>query len=101
MGHIVYFYLETFNQCTEFIHNNGIKELYLDANGTQLCFVDNKSDAYVFDPINEVAIAVPDCPDNIDSILWDQNIFERAIFAIHNKSIIVTYIFVKYCVEGK
>lgn len=52
MGHIVYFYLETFNQCTEFIHNNGIKELYLDANGTQLCFIDNKSDAYVFDPIN-------------------------------------------------
>ncbi|XP_014487118.1 PREDICTED: WD repeat-containing protein 19 isoform X1 [Dinoponera quadriceps] len=100
MGHIVYFYLETFNQCTEFIHDNGIKELYLDTNGTQLCFVDNKSDVYVFDPINEAAITVPDCPDNIDGILWDQNIFERAIFAVYNKSNIVTYIFVKYFVEG-
>lgn len=101
MGHIVYFYLETFTQCTEFIHNNGIKELYLDANGTQLCFIDNKSDVYVFDPINEAAIAVPDYPDNIDGILWDQNIFERAIFAVYNKSVIVTYIFVKYFVEGE
>ncbi|XP_071642364.1 WD repeat-containing protein 19 [Temnothorax longispinosus] len=100
MGHIIYFCLETFHQCTEFMHNNGIKELHLDANGIQLCFVDNKSDVYVFDPINEAAIAVPDCPDNIDGILWDQNIFERAIFAVYNKSVIVTYIFVKYFVEG-
>lgn len=100
MGHIVYFYLETFNQSTEYAHSNGITELYPDVNGTQLCFVDSKSDTYVFDPINETAIAVPDCPDNIVGILWDQNIFERAIFAIYNKSIIVTYIFVKYFVEG-
>ena len=101
MGHIIYFCLETFHQCTEFIHNNGIKKLYLDANGVQLCFIDNKLDVYVFDPINEAAIAVPDCPDNIDDILWDQNIFERTIFAVYNKSIIVTYIFVKYFIEGK
>lgn len=73
----------------------------MDANGVQLCFVDNKSDVYVFDPINEAAIAVPDCPDNIDGILWDQNIFERAIFVVYNKSVIVTYIFVKYFIEGK
>lgn len=73
----------------------------MDANGVQLCFVDNKLNTYVFDPINEAAIAVPDCPDNIDGILWDQNIFERAIFAVYNKSVIVTYIFVKYFVEGK
>lgn len=101
MGHIVYFYLETFDQCTEFTHSNGIKELYLDANGTQLCFVDNKSDVYIFDPINDAAVPVPDCPDNIDGILWDQNIFERAVFAVYNKSSIVTYIFVKYFVEGE
>jgi len=90
-----------FNQSSEYVHNNGIKELYPDVNGTQLCFIDSKSDTYVFDPINETVYAVPDCPDNIDGILWDQNIFERAIFAIYSKSIIVTYIFVKYFVEGK
>lgn len=101
MGNIVYFYMETFDQCTEFTHNNGIKELYLDANGTLLCFIDSKSDIYVFDPINETAIVVPDCPDNINGILWDQNIFERGIFAVYNKSVIVTYIFVKYFVKGE
>jgi WD repeat-containing protein 19 len=100
MGHIIYFYLEMFNQSSEYVHNNGIKELYPDVNGTQLCFIDSKSDTYVFDPINETVYAVPDCPDNIDGVLWDQNIFERAIFAIYSKSIIVTYIFVKYFVEG-
>ncbi|KAL2734556.1 WD repeat-containing protein 19-like [Vespula maculifrons] len=101
MGHIIYFYLEAFNKSTEFTHNNGIKNIYLDANGTQLCFIDSKSDVYLYDPINENIIQVPECPEAIEGIIWDQNIFERSIFAIYNKNIIVTYIFIKYFVEGQ
>ncbi|XP_054000054.1 WD repeat-containing protein 19 [Hylaeus anthracinus] len=100
MGHIIYFCLEVFNQCTEYIHNTGIKEIYLDANGTQLCFIDNKSDAYVYSPMQEIVLQIPDCPDYIQGIIWDQNILERNIFAVYNKSIIVTYIFVKYFIKG-
>ncbi|XP_076760750.1 intraflagellar transport protein Oseg6 [Xylocopa sonorina] len=100
MGHIIYFCLEVFNQSTEYIHNNGIKEIYLDANGTQLCFIDSKCDAYMYNPVQETVLQVPDCPDCIQGILWDQNILERNIFAIYNKNIIVTYIFVKYFIEG-
>lgn len=101
MGRIIYFYLEAFSQSTEFLHNNGIRKIYLDANGTQLCFVDDKSDSYVYDPINETVVQIPDCPDSIEGIIWDQNIFERMIFAVYNKHIITTYVFVKYYVEGK
>lgn len=100
MGHIIYFYLEAFNKSTEFTHDNGIQDIYLDANGTQLCFIDNKSDVYLYDPINENIIQVPEPPDSVDGIIWDQNIFERSIFAIYNKNVIVTYIFIKYYVEG-
>ncbi|XP_024939624.1 WD repeat-containing protein 19 isoform X2 [Cephus cinctus] len=100
MGRLTYFYLETFNESTELSHNNGIKQIFLDANGTHLCFIDDKSDVYVYDPINESVIQVPDCPDNVAGIIWDQNIFERSIFAIFNKNIIVTYIFVQYYIEG-
>ncbi|KAF7379168.1 hypothetical protein HZH68_017013 [Vespula germanica] len=66
MGHIIYFYLEAFNKSTEFTHNNGIKNIYLDANGTQLCFIDSKSDVYLYDPINENIIQVPECPETIE-----------------------------------
>ncbi|KAK2581953.1 hypothetical protein KPH14_002396 [Odynerus spinipes] len=101
MGHIIYFYLEAFNKSTEFTHDNGIKNIYLDANGTQLCFIDNKMDVYVYDPVNENIIQVPDCPDSVEGIIWDQNILERSIFAVYNKNVIVTYIFIKYFIEGK
>ncbi|XP_066602951.1 WD repeat-containing protein 19 [Prorops nasuta] len=101
MGRIVYFHLEQFNQSTEFTHNNGIKNIYLDANGTQLCFTDNKADTFIYDPIDESVVQVPvDCPDSTDGIIWDQNILERNVFAIFNKSVIRAYIYVKYFVEG-
>ncbi|XP_012288065.1 WD repeat-containing protein 19 [Orussus abietinus] len=100
MGRIIYFSLEGFNNSTEFSHNTGIRELFLDANGTQLCFIDDKSDVYVYDPINENTFQVPDCPDSIEGIIWDQNLFERAIFGVYNKNVIVSYIFVKHCVDG-
>ncbi|XP_033342026.1 intraflagellar transport protein Oseg6 [Megalopta genalis] len=100
MGHIIYFCLELFNQCTEHIHNNGIKEIYLDANGTQLCFIDNKSDAYMYNPMQEIVFQIPDCPDCMQGIIWDQNILERNIFAVYNKNILITYIFIKYFIEG-
>ncbi|KAG7198199.1 hypothetical protein KM043_005609 [Ampulex compressa] len=100
MGHIVYFCLEVFNQCMEFTHNNGIKEIYLDANGTQMCFIDNEVVVYVYDPVHETVLQVPECPDGIAGIIWDQNLLERHIFAVYNKTVIVTYIFVKYFIEG-
>ncbi|XP_076676074.1 intraflagellar transport protein Oseg6 isoform X2 [Andrena cerasifolii] len=100
MGHIFYFCLEVFNQCTEHVHDNGIKEIYLDANGTQLCFIDNKSDAYVYNPVQETVLPIPDCPDCIEGVIWDENILERNIFALYNKSIIIAYIVVKYFIEG-
>lgn len=100
MGHIIYFCLEAFNQCSEYMHNNGIKEIYLDANGTQLCFVDNKSDVYMYNPAQEIVLQIPDCPDCVEGILWDQNILERNVFAIYNKNSVITYTFVKYFIEG-
>lgn len=101
MGHIIYFCLDAFNQCMEHIHDNGIKEIYLDANGTQLCFVDSKSDVYMYDPAQETILQIPDCPECIQGVIWDQNILERHIFAVYNKRIVITYIFVRYFIEGE
>lgn len=100
LGKIIHFYLQVFNTSTEYSHNNGISQLYLDVNGTQLCFIDEKKDAYIYDPINENIVQVPDCPDSIQGVIWNQNIFEKSIFAIYNKSIIVTYVYSKYHIDG-
>ncbi|KAK0167381.1 hypothetical protein PV327_004788 [Microctonus hyperodae] len=100
MGRIVHFYLQVFNHSTEYSHNNGIKEIYLDTNGTLMCFIDSKNDVFIYDPINENVIQVPDYLDVVDGIIWDQSIYEKSLFGIYNKSVIVAYIFIKYHIEG-
>ncbi|XP_034942725.1 WD repeat-containing protein 19 [Chelonus insularis] len=100
MGRIVYFHIETFNSSTEYSHKSGIKNIYLDANGTIACFIDDKDQVFIHDPVNEKVMQVPEPPDDIEGVIWDQNICERSIFAIYNKLNIVTYIFVKYHIDG-
>lgn len=101
MGNVTYFYLEEFKQAVKFSHNHGIKQVYLDANGSQVSFIDSKLDAYVYDPITEAVLQVPDCPDSAEGIVWDQNLMERYVFAVYNNSIITTYAFIRYHIEGK
>lgn len=100
MGRIVYFYLDVFNNSSEYSHNSGIKNIYMDVNGTNICFIDDKNDIYLYNPVDEKIITVQDCPDSAEGIIWDQNIYESSIFAVYNKYIITTYIFVKYSIEG-
>lgn len=100
MGNVIYFYLEEFKQAVKFSHNHGIKQVFLDANGSQVGFIDSKLDAFVYDPINETVFQVPDCPDSAEGIVWDQNLMERFIFAVYNSSIISTFAFIRYHIEG-
>lgn len=100
MGNIVYYYLEEFKQAIKYSHSHGVKQVYLDANGSQLCFMDNKLDIYVYDPINETIFQAPDCPDSVEGVIWDQNLMERNVFAVYNNNTIATYVFIRYHIEG-
>lgn len=100
MGNIVYFYLEEFKQAVKYSHSSGVKQVFLDANGSQLCFIDSKLDVYLYDPIHETVFQAPDCPDAVEGVIWDQNLMERTIFAVHNSNTITTYVFVRYHIEG-
>lgn len=101
MGHIVYFSLEAFNQSTTYTHTNGIRQIFLDSNGTQLCFIDDKGDVYLYDPLKENVAQVPDRPENAEGVVWEQYLYERHIFLVYNKTIVTTYAFVKFHIEGK
>ncbi|KAJ8679660.1 hypothetical protein QAD02_015447 [Eretmocerus hayati] len=100
MGNIIYFYLEEFKQAMKYSHNSGIKQLYLDTNGSLLCFIDSKLDIYIYDPINECTFQAPDPPDSVEEIIWDQNLADRTVFIAFNANMITTYIFLRYHVQG-
>lgn len=101
MGNIVYFYLEEFKQAVRYSHTCGVRQVYLDANGSQACFIDNKQDVFVYDPLKETVFQAPDSPDSAEGVVWDQNLLERNIFAVYNSNTITTYAFIRYHIDGK
>ncbi|KAF7987479.1 hypothetical protein HCN44_003241 [Aphidius gifuensis] len=99
-GKIKYFYIDTFNYSNEYLHKIGIKYIYQDINGTYICFIDDNNDVYLYDPINDMTIMINDCPNDIQGIIWNQNIYDKTLFCIYNKQAIVTYNFIKYHIDG-
>lgn len=101
MGFIVYYSLEVLNQSRKFSHVIGIKQIMLDTAGVYVSFVDKKGDVFIYDPVNDHCLQVPDCPESVEDIIWNQNPCERNIFAVCNKTTIANYVFVKYHIEGQ
>jgi len=50
-GIIYYFYVDDWQDVTEFRHVCGIRKLFADPNGTRLAFIDDKSDGYIYNPV--------------------------------------------------
>ena len=50
----------------------GISKLYSDPSCTRLVFVDEKSDAFLYNPINDMIIQLPEYPVSAIGLLWDQ-----------------------------
>ena len=57
-GGIYYFFIEDWNYVNEFRHVVGIRKLYPDPSGTRLIFVDDKSDGFVYNPVQLIVIFV-------------------------------------------
>lgn len=49
----------------------GVTKVFPDGSATRLVFVDEKSDAYLYNPVNDALVELPDFPPNAGGVLWD------------------------------
>lgn len=43
--------MEDWQNATEYHHSRGIRSIYPEPNGTQLIFIDEKTDAFIYNPV--------------------------------------------------
>ncbi|KAG1659031.1 WD repeat-containing protein 19 [Nymphon striatum] len=99
-GALYFFYLEDMAMVNEFRHHCGIVNIYPDNATTRLIFIDEKSDAYIYNPIDDQTILVPDLASNVVSVIWESWPPDKNIFIVYDREYIYTYIHRVETIEG-
>ncbi|XP_017073272.1 WD repeat-containing protein 19 isoform X2 [Drosophila eugracilis] len=98
IGHLVFYSLEKWESCTIYRHSMGIRQLFMDIEGTKVIFIDDHSQGYVFLPVVEEALLIPDIPKECLGCLWD--LTHPNIFISYDSRIVNTHAFVRHSVQG-
>ncbi|KAK7874235.1 hypothetical protein R5R35_006274 [Gryllus longicercus] len=100
MGQIHYFFIEDWKLVNDYHHEVGIRNIFSDLSGTQLVFIDDKSVGYVFSPVTDELLKIPDFPSKAVGALWDVQPADRNVFIVFDDTQITTYISIKESVKG-
>lgn len=73
----------------------------MDPAGTRLVFIDDKSHGYVYNPVCNNVISIPDLPNKVSQVIWDSNLADRNVFIVVDEQDIFTYIYIKQSIYGK
>nr|CAD7443869.1 unnamed protein product [Timema bartmani] len=100
MGHIQYFFIEDWKIISEYKHTVGIRSVHADQSGARLIVVDDKSEGYIYNPVTDELLRIPEFPPNSMGVLWDSLAQDRNVFVVFDNSTIVTYIHAKDSLSG-
>lgn len=100
MGSIVYFHVDEWSKALEYKHVIGVTDIYVDPAGTRLVFLDIKTKGYVFNAAVSEVLPIPNLPNKILGVIWDNNISDRNIFIVYDEHEIYTYVYVNRFTEG-
>ncbi len=70
-GNICHFYIDEWQFVNKYKHDYGIKKIFSEPYGMSLVFIDDKSEGYIFNPVNSNLIKIPDLPSTIQGIVWE------------------------------
>ncbi|KAI0219650.1 WD repeat-containing protein 19 [Lamellibrachia satsuma] len=100
IGGIHYFYIEDWQYVNEFRHVVGIRKIFPDINGTRLIFIDDKSDGYVYNPVNDNIVEIPDFSPIVKGVLWENFAMDEGVFVAYDEEKIYSYIYNRETVNG-
>ncbi|XP_068702093.1 WD repeat-containing protein 19-like [Montipora foliosa] len=99
-GSLYYFFIEDWQFVNEFRHVVGIKKIFPDFSGTHVVFIDDKSDGFVYNPVNDATFEIPNFSPNIRGIVWENWPLDKDLFCGYDEDKIYTYIFYRDTVIG-
>ncbi|XP_075423964.1 WD repeat-containing protein 19 isoform X2 [Ascaphus truei] len=99
-GLIKYFYLEDWQYVNEYRHAVSVKKIFPDSTGTRLVFIDEKTDGFVYCPLNDNEYDIPNFSPTIKGILWDNWPMDKGVFCAYDDDKVYTYVFHKDTIQG-
>ncbi|ELV10439.1 WD repeat-containing protein 19 [Tupaia chinensis] len=99
-GVIQYFYIEDWQFVNDYRHPVGVKKIFPDPNGTKLVFIDEKSDGFVYCPVNDATYEIPDLSPTIKGVLWENWPMDKGVFLAYDDDKVYTYVFHKDTIQG-
>lgn len=100
MGELNYFFMEDWKTVVEFRHSVGIRLIFPDLSGTKVILCDAKSEGYLFNPVRNDLIKVPEFPQSCIGVLWDIWPADKNVFIAYDDKTIVTYVYIPESVHG-
>uniref|UniRef100_A0A8C5X1D6 WD repeat-containing protein 19 n=1 Tax=Malurus cyaneus samueli TaxID=2593467 RepID=A0A8C5X1D6_9PASS len=99
-GAIHYFYIEDWQYVNEYRHPVSVRKVFPDPNGTRMAFIDDKSDGFVYCPVNDRVYEIPDFSPTIKGILWENWPMDKGVFVAFDDDKAYTYVFHKDTIQG-
>ncbi|XP_036187344.1 WD repeat-containing protein 19 isoform X1 [Myotis myotis] len=99
-GVIQYFYIENWQFVNDYRHPVSVKRIFPDPNGTTLVFIDEKSDGFVYCPVNDATYEIPDFSPTIKGVLWENWPLDKGVFIAYDDDKAYTYVFHRNTIQG-
>ncbi|XP_038055636.1 WD repeat-containing protein 19-like isoform X2 [Patiria miniata] len=99
-GELMFFYLEDWQFVNEFRHEVGIRRVFPDPSGTRLIFIDDKSDGFVYNPVNDQILEIPNFSPTVKGILWENWPYDKGVFVAYDEDKLYTYLYSRETVRG-
>ncbi|XP_014673105.1 PREDICTED: WD repeat-containing protein 19-like [Priapulus caudatus] len=99
-GAIYFFYIEDWAFVNTYKHVIAARKLFPDASGARLAFIDDKTDVYILNPVNEQLAEVPQVPSTTKGLLWEQAPGDMGTFVMYDDEKVYTYVHSRETIEG-
>lgn len=83
-GIILYFFIDDWQFLNDYQHPVHVKNICPDPNGTKLVFIDEKSDGFVYCPVNDATYEIPDFSPTIKGVLWENWLLDKCVFIAYD-----------------
>eukprot|EP00727_Mastigamoeba_balamuthi_P013091 m51a1_g8404 putative wd repeat-containing protein 19 isoform x1 (1404) ;mRNA; r:243939-249400 len=100
-GTIVFFHLGDWASVNEFRHsavNTGIKRVVPNAQGTRVVFIDTASQGFMYNPVNDVAVKIPEWNESSINVVWDKR--DWGVFIAVDPDQIHTFVYTPVTLSG-
>ncbi|CAH8523624.1 unnamed protein product [Heterobilharzia americana] len=90
-GKLLHFNISNWNYANSYHHNCAILHIFPNSTGTRVAFIDDTAMAFIYNPINDQLIEIPEFCPSTNNILWDLEDTENPLLIAYDNLRISVY----------